>query len=243
MSKTPKVSERRLSSLLNPAGFHNVTHRFGDFAWNRWNSLQGVSEWVLVGFAGKNYEAVSASVGVGITRILAFGVKHELVLEVADVKVMLDEYGFWIPDRGKAIIESVNKAKAWEYRLAEIAPTAAECYAVQHGIELLRQTANARQRSLELLPRLDSTKSFYQQIEEFEARHGHEFRKEAERLSEWPGVMQISDSEQLYLLACCAVLTGDQGIEFFGQDPLENDELMWQIQLVTDGILSEKNRV
>ena len=102
---------------------------------------------------------------------------------------------------------------------------------------MLNQTADARRRSLELVQQFDSTKSLYQQIQEFEARHGQRFRKEAERLAEWPGVLQVSDGEELYLLACCAVLTGEQGTAFSGQDPLENDELMWQIQLVADGIL------
>jgi len=237
MSKSPKVSETRLSGLMTASGFRRALRRNSDFAWNRWNSLLGLSEWVVVEFAGKKNEAVSVKVGVGVTRVLGFGAKQEVLMEVADIKELLDEYGFWIPGRGQAIIETVEKAKTWERRVAEVAPAAAECYALQHGNELLNQTAHARQRSLELVRQFDSTKSLYQLIQEFEARHGHRFRKEAERLAEWPGVMQVFDGEELYLLACCAVLTGDQGTAFSGQDPLKNDELMWQIQLVADGIL------
>jgi hypothetical protein len=190
-----------------------------------------------VGFAGKKDEAVSANVGVGITRFLGYGVKQELLMDVADVKEMLDEYGFWVPGRGRAIIETAERAKAWERRVAEVAPAAAHSCALQHGNELLMQAAHARQRSFELLQQLDSKKSLYQQIQELEARHGHGYRKEAERLAESPGVMQVFDAEELYLLACCAVLTGEKGTAFTGQDPLNNDELMWQIQLVADGIL------
>jgi len=236
MSKSPKVSKNRLSDLLIATGFRSASRWYGGYAWNRWNSLHGVSEWVLIGFAGKKNEAISANVGVGITRSLAFGITHELLVEVADVREMFDNYGFWTPGRGQAIIETTERAKAWERRVAEIAPAAAECYALQHGNELLKQTTRARQRSLELLRQLDSTKSLYQQIQEFEDRHGHTFRKEAERLAEWPGVMQVRDAEELYLLACCTVLTGEQGTALTGQDPLKNDELMWQIQLVADGI-------
>ncbi|MFO0885061.1 MAG: hypothetical protein U0894_12880 [Pirellulales bacterium] len=237
MSKSPKVSEARLSDLLTATGFRSASRWYGGYAWNRWNSTLGVSEWVLVGFAGKKDEAVSANVGVGITQTLAFGISHELLVEVADVKQMVDEYGFWAPGRGQAIIETAETAKAWERRVAETAPAAAECYALEHGNELLQRTTHARQRSSKLMQLLDSTKSLYQQIQELEARHGNAYRKEAERLAEWPGVMQVFDAEELYLLACCAVLTGDQGTAFRGLDPLKNEELMWQIQLVADGIL------
>lgn len=237
MSKTPRISDTRLSNLLTATGFRRGTRWYGGFAWNRWNCLLGVSEWVLIGFSGKKNEAVIANVGVRITRIIAFGINYEILIDVADIKDMLDEHGFWIPDRGRAIIESAEVAKSWERRLVEIAPAAAESYALKHGSEVLQQTAHARQRSSGLLRQLDSTKSLYQQIQEFEARHGHTFRKEAERLAEWPGVMQVYDAENHYLLACCAVLSGEQGAAFIDQDPLKNDELMWQIQLVADGSL------
>ena len=49
--------------------------------------------------------------------------------------------------------------------------------------------------------------------------------------------MLVDDAEITYLLACCAVLSGNEGAAFIGQDPLKNDALMWQIQLVADGIL------
>jgi hypothetical protein len=50
--------------------------------------------------------------------------------------------------------------------------------------------------------------------------------------------MQLYDSEEIYLLACCAVLSGNDESRFIDQDPLKDPELMWQIQLVADGILS-----
>jgi hypothetical protein len=237
MRKPLNVSESRLSDLLTSTGFRSATRWHGEYAWSRWNSSLGVSEWVLVGFAGKKKEAVSANVGVGITRVLAFRIKHELLIDVADSKETLDEFGFWIPDRGRAIVDSVEKAKGWEHRLAVIAPVAVQSFALKHGSEMLLKTANSRQRSSELLRQLDSKKSLYLQIQELEARHGHTFRKEAERLAERPGVMQVVDAKEHYLLACCAVLTGAQGRAFIGQDPLIDDDLMWQIQLVADGLL------
>lgn len=238
MSKSPKVSEARLSGLLNDSGFRSASRWYGSYAWNRWNSMLGVSEWILIGFAGQTNEAVSANVGVGITRTLAFGLSYELLMDLADVTETFDKYGSWLPGRGRAIIETSEQAKAWERRLADIAPAAAECYALKHSDELLKQTAHARQRSVEILQQLDFTKSLGQQIQELESRYGHAYRQEAERLAEWPGVMQIFDAEEIYLLACYAVLTGEQGTTFIGQDPLSNEELMWQIQLVADGILS-----
>jgi hypothetical protein len=237
MSKSPKISVTRLSDLLAATGFHLATRWYGGYAWSRWNLVLGVSEWVLVEFAGKKYEAVSANVGVGITRTLAFGVTHELLVEVADVREMFDKNGFWTPNRGQAIIETAKRAKAWEQQVAEVAPSAAERYALQYGNELLNRTTHARQRSRELLRQLNSTRSLHLQIQEMEARHGYTFKKAAAQLAEWPGVMQLIDAEELYLFACCAVLTGEEGTALTDEDPLKNDDLMWQIQLVTDGIL------
>lgn len=237
MSRSAKVSETRLSDLLTATGFQSASRWYGGYAWNRWNSRLGVSEWILVGFAGKKNESVSANVGVGITRTLAFGISHELLAEVADAQEMFEKYGFWTPGRGRATLETVQQSRSWERRVAEIAPAVAGSYALQHGNELLKQTIHARQRSSELLRHLDPTKSPYQQIQELEARHGHAYGKEAERLAEWPGVMQVFNAAELYLLACCAVLTGEEGTALIGKDPLKDVELMWQIQLVADGIM------
>ena len=237
MSKSPKVSETRLSGLLCASGFRSVSRWHGDYAWNRWNSLLGVSEWILVEFAGKRNEAVTAKVGVGITGTLAFGISTELLVEVADVREIDDKDGFWIPGRGRAIIETLERAQEWERRLAKVAPAAAHSYALQHGDELLNQTTHARQRSAHLVRQLDCKKSLYQHIQELTARHGRDSRKKAERLAEWPGVAHTCEMDELYLLACCAVLTGEEGLALAGLDPLKHDELMWQIQLVADGIL------
>lgn len=237
MSKHQRVSEKRLSGLLASSGFHRAARWQGGFSWSRWNSLLDVSEWVLLGFAGKKDEAVSASVGVGVTRTLAFGVDHRLLLEVADIQEMLDENGFWIPGRGRAITDTTERAKTWERRCAEVASAAAESYALQHANELLQRTLHARQRSSDLLRQLDPKRPPLQQIQDLEAQCGSGFRKASERLADWPGVMLVYDAELTYLLACCAVLNGNEGAAFIGQDPLKNDALMWQIQLVADGIL------
>ena len=237
MSSSAKVSEKRLSELFAAAGFQIASRWYGDAAWNRWNPVLGISEWILVGFSGKRNEAVSTDVGVGITRNLAFGISHELLVEAADSHEMVDQHGFWSPGRGKAILETVELSRAWERRVAEIAPTAAECYARKHRNELLERTIYARQRASELLRQFDANKPRFEQIQELKVRYGNAYAVEAQRLAEWPGVMQVFDADELYVLACFFVLTGDEGPAFIGQDPLKNDELMWQIQLVVDGIL------
>lgn len=237
MSNFRKVSEKRLSRLLGPKGFRRGLHRNVGFAWSRWNVSLDVYEWMFVEFAGKRSEAVIASIGVGVTGVISYGEIQELLLQVADVKELVDEHGFWVPGRGRSIIDSVRVAKSWEVQLAGIAPGAALSHSQLHANELLQRTAKARRRTIELVRLVDSSKSLYQQIQEFVSRHGATYRREAERLAEWPGVMQVADAEELYLLACCVVLTGEQGAEFFGRDPLRDDDLMWQIQLVADGVL------
>lgn len=237
LSMSAPINETRLSELLTASGFRIGTRWYGGYAWNRWNALLGVSEWILIGVAGKKRESVATYVGVGVTRVLAFNIQHRLLTELADSKEIVDKNGFWLPGRGRAVIKSIEMAMAWERKVLDVAPIAAEIYAREHGDEILKRTASARQESWEILSQLQPSETLYQSIQQLRSKHGGDLLKKAERLAEWPGVMQVEDSEDVYLLACCGIMSRKEGDSSFVEDPIVNEELMWQIQLVVDRIL------
>ena len=87
------------------------------------------------------------------------------------------------------------------------------------------------------LARFDRGRDVRDYLEELQREMPSERIAEAQRLAAGTGVLQVSGSEHIYLLACLAVLNGDHGSSLLGQDPLANQMLMWKIQLVADGIM------
>jgi hypothetical protein len=112
------------------------------------------------------------------------------------------------------------------------------------GAALLKRTEAARQFARDRLGRLVPGPGVSEQIAELERSMPSVLAAEARRLAAWPGVMQVAEAEGIYVLACLCVLHGNEHQSLPGQDPLSNDELMWRIQLVADGILSwDANRI
>ncbi|MFN0197434.1 MAG: hypothetical protein ACKVT0_11875 [Planctomycetaceae bacterium] len=220
-----KVSQRRLQKLLEPIGF--ITRRVGrhDLGFIRPDVLSDLYLLIELSFAGKKNEAVAGYVFISVTRWICIkGISEgNLLLNVASDK-----------ERGHTIVETTSQAKEWEYLLARNAPTAVEALAREHGQSLLDRSAHARQRAALHIQRLDRTEPLYAQIIKFDVN----LINAAQRLAEWPGVMQVYDAEEIYLLASAMVLSGDEEFSYWGQDPLHNDDLMWQVQLVADEILS-----
>ena len=244
MSRNPRVSKARLSPLFARHGFSPGAPWYGGWTWRRWNDRIGVSEWVVVGFAGKNSESVSVNRGVGVTRIIAIGLEHELLMEAADVKELVDEDGFWLPDRGRAIIETVERAKEWEAQLAQIAPKRTAEMAADVGPGVLSRTASARAAVEKYLSLLSNTEVIDTQLRHLQQQTARSVVADAERLVEWPGVLQVAGAEAQYSLAALHILHFQRQVEgavesFIGSDPLENDQLMWRVQLLADALLAD----
>jgi hypothetical protein len=222
------ISHFRLRHLLLPQGFADSQVSRASMTFFRKDTREGLFQKIHVDFQGSYNEAVYGNVSASVARylFLKIDLRHHLMELDTD------------KERNWTIIETIEQAKTWEKRFAEVAPATAETFARERGNELLERTGHARHRSADHLRRLDPTKSIHQQVINFETANGSEFRRHAEKLAEWPGVMQVPDADEVYVLACCAVVSGNEESAFVGQDPLQNDELMWQIQLVADGILS-----
>jgi hypothetical protein len=221
------INHSRLKLLLTPEGFVESIIESDSMTFVRTDRLEGLFQKIHVDCQGRMGEAVYGNVSTSVTKYIQLKIDERRHLMELDID----------KDRNWTVIKTAEDAKRWELRFVEIAPVAAQRFTREHGDELLRRTSHARHRASKHLQRLNSSQSLYQQIQQFEATKGADFRKAAERLAESPGVMQLFDSEEAYLLACCAVLSGAENKTLVEQDPLHNEELMWQIQLIADGIL------
>jgi hypothetical protein len=218
----------RLKLLLLPKGFHFSDFGGSKLTFFRQDSSVDLFQKVQVDCQGTNGEAVYGNVTVSVLKFLHLKIDIRNHLTDLDVD----------KERNWTIIEDSAQAKIWEEQFARIAPAFAEAHARRNGERLLQMTAQARNDASEVLQQIDSTKRLSQLIQEFQATRGRQLLNEAERLARWPGVMQVYDAEELYTVACCAILNSAQGPSFIGQDPLKSDMLMWQIQLVADRLLS-----
>lgn len=223
-----KIRSARLKMLLLPQGFLHSHVGTDSLTFFRQDSLVGLFQKIHVDCQGKDGEAVYGNVSSSVLKFLHLKIETRHHLRELDAN----------NERNWTIVEDNAQAKIWEDRFVEIAPAAAEAYAREHGEGLLQRTADARKVSSTILRGLDPTKSLSQLLQDFQARRGTQFVKVAERLAEWPGVMQVCEAHELYTVTCCAILSHAQALPFVGQDPLENDNLMWQIELVADGLLS-----
>lgn len=222
-----KINRNRLTKHVSRHGFTQSQAEPNSLTFVRPDARRELFQKIHVDCQGKRSEYVYGNVSVSVVKHMHLKIDARNHLMELDV----NKERYW------TLVESDDQAKAWENHFADVAPRAADSWAHTHGDALLRRTEKARVRSANNLRKLTLTRPLGQQIQAFEAMRGSRLVSDAMRLAAWPGVMQIYGAEELYTLACCAVLSGDESAEYAGQDPLRHDELMWQIQIVADGIL------
>jgi hypothetical protein len=224
----------RLSKLLEPDGFvsRRTSRLVRRCAFVRLDRRPSLFQQIDVSFAGRRAEAVVAHVSASVTkwvRVKGLSVGR-LLGELATDR-----------DRGWSIITTSEEARHWEQSLARVGPIAAAELVSEVGAALIESTECARGVAQDRLARLHPERSVSDQIADLQRAMPSDLVAEARRLAASPGVMQVSEAEEIYLLACLSVLDGDDRSD---RDPLANGELMGRIQLVADGILTwEANRV
>jgi hypothetical protein len=225
-----KVSCSHIRKLLKPSGF--VIRQSGGIAetcgFVKEDGTPSLFQQIDVSFAGRRSEAALAHLTVSVTKwIRVKGLStSRLFGEIAS-----DD------DRGWSVIITEDEAQTWEATLTRLGPIKVSELASEAGPALLERTCDARSIARALLSRLDRQRSIRDQFKELEGSTPAERVAEAKKLAEWPGVMQAMDSEQIYFLACLAVLSDRDSAVSMGLDPLRNDFLMAKIQLVADGII------
>lgn len=181
-----------------------------------------------VTFAGNRKEAAIAHLTVSVTKWLRVkGLSTTRLLE----DVATDK------GRGWSVIATENEAQAWEAAVARLGPIGASELSSEAGPVLLEMTHDARTIAQDLLANLDRKRNVFDQLQVLERSAPLGRVAEAKRLAELPGVMQLTDSQEIYRLACLVVLNGLDQDNPSDLDPLNNSTLMAQIQLVADGLL------
>lgn len=232
-----KISCARAGKLLKPKGF--VTRRTSPLvrhcAFVRPDQNPSLYQQIDVSFVGRHDEVVVAHIAASVARwIRVKGLSVSRLL----VEIAIEQ------ERGWSIIGTKAEAEDWEQSLAEVGPIAVTKFVAEVGAALIERTEGARQFARDRLARLDPERDVSDQIAEFERSMPSILVTEARRLAAWPGVMQVDEAEGIYVLACLSVLHGNDHLCLPDRDPLLNDELMWRIQLVADGILSwDANRI
>lgn len=195
-----------------------------------------VYELIRCSFAGKKREAAVCRIGASVTRVVELkGLsENELLLDVAQNR-----------ERGWTIVERDQQLGEWAKSVASVGVPSVRRFADRVAAELLGRTECARvkaSRCFSELKGLGAPSEVYQLLMNSSSRAELDL---SQRLSEWPGVMQISGSEFEYRLACLAVvkivrrndLPDPSNVEDM---PLQNPQLMWEIQLMADRWLGER---
>jgi hypothetical protein len=226
---------RLLSRFRSDQGFQIAwLDRANEFAYVRASCVEGVFEQLIVKGAGKHREAIYADAAVSIVR---GQVATKGLVELA----LLDELAT-DSERGYAIVRTDAQAIEWEKRFAELAPSRVVALAVEKGPQLLLQTLEARNAAAKYASLLSGERDLDELHAKLFAQATSDQRKEALRLTEWPGVLRIRGAENLYRTATLAIAIFSEDVEgrvdaFVGADPLENRELMWRIQILVDRLM------
>jgi hypothetical protein len=226
-----------LLSLLSDAGYRlgHVNDSEGSFTFTKLRN-DGLYELITCNFAGRKRDAVVCRVGVSVTRIVQLKnlTEKTVVVEVASV-----------PERGWTIVRSNEELRDWERRVSEVAVRKAKQFANENSKELLDRTRNSRDAVHDCIEELLCCNGLSRCLTDLRSRASGEQLRVANRLAEWPGVRQLQGAAQVYEAACLAVVTRIRSNklpspELPAEMPLENDQLMWEIQLVADKLLDQE---
>ncbi|MBI3723852.1 RHS repeat-associated core domain-containing protein, partial [bacterium] len=145
---------------------------------------------------------------------------------------------------GWTFFPTTEAAKAWERRLASIAPKMARDLAVEKGPEVLERTAAARDAVARYLRFLGGFESPWQARAALSTDMSDADQREAARLAEFAGVLKVRGAGDQYAAACTAIVKHAATVEetpmpFRGVSPLDERNLMWRIQLLTDALMHQ----
>lgn len=187
-------------------------------------------ELLIVGWAGRHGEAVSADAGVSVMR----GWPTKGLIETERLPEVDDDR-----DHHRSMVHSGTDAERWEASVARVAPRKCVECSVRLGPELLARTEPARLAVARYLSQLPSGLAARDARDWLYGKSSSEQRVAANRLRRWPGVLQVEGAELVYEVAALLVMRfasvaeSQQALEV-SADPLRTPELMWRIQLLRD---------
>jgi hypothetical protein len=235
LMKRMKVSAPRLRRLLTEAGYHRGFRAASipSFTFVRRSKISGLYESIIVDAGGKEAEAVGASVGVAITKVVMYKFLGEVqpLREVAEVK-----------DRIHTIIRTTEKAMEWEKELARIAPDLNLAWAQERGPVVLERTKEVRSVVDAYVARLDLSRPRSELLEEMRSQSDPRTLDLAERMFESGG--RGSDvTDEAYQLACLAIVrlvdvVEPERLTMVRKSPLVEHDLMHRIYILADRLIT-----
>jgi hypothetical protein len=226
-----KIGCDRIAAILRQDGFITRQTDGGGHpcAFVRPDTRPLLYQQIDVSFSGRESEAVVGYVAASTTKWIR--------IKGLSVSRLLNEIAS-DPDRCWSIVRTAKEAKDWEQALTRRGPVAVTELVAEVGPSLLEVTKPAREQALMKSACLNPEEVISSQIARLYRTMPEESIAAAERLARWNGVMQVANSEDVYLLACLAVMKPREFPIATGGDPLADQKLMWLIQLVADGIFS-----
>jgi hypothetical protein len=230
------ITPDRLLNAFAGLGFHiRQGASKGSFGIVRPTNDASLFEWIIVESAGRQHEAIAATVAVSVTKNVPFFRLMEMkpVVEIAD-----DSF------RGSAVVSSEGAADNWIGRLRYLALQYIAATTASRGAMLLEKTLRTRQA----VEKYWFFLSLRDKLLDPAVVDSLNTRREAARLAEWPGVVHLFGADDVYLSACLTILRLENQVEessesFMGKNPLINQELMWRIQLLVDRLLDSNGSV
>jgi hypothetical protein len=225
-----KVRQNRLLALLNGHGFvlGPQSRTDNSLIFIKPSHIEDLFESIILNSQGKRGEAVYASVGIAVTRQVAYKV-------LGDVQ-FLHELGE-DPTRGWTIIEDDRKARQWEAQLANVAPVRARDWADARGAKVLRDTAEIRTAVDKYLSLVHPIHDLGQVLANLKQASSEQTSAEAERLHACPILRGVTGAEVAYEVACYLIVRHAQdveGLSYLGSDPIGDKRLMHRVIVLAD---------
>ena len=224
----------KLTEKLTALGFELITGTAPNSKFTFVRKRQyHVFERIVCEFTGRNNDTAVCWIGVSMTRSIPFkGLTENLLLE----EVASDR------NRGWTVVKSNEDRCKWFRSVAESAILKLEQIADPLAKLLKANCRESMHRAKACLKEIERHASVNAAILSTKAKASEEQLRVAERIIEWPGVVQIRGTRPIYELATHLVLQELYASRLPNPDepkemPLENTTLMWEIQLVADSLL------
>lgn len=226
-----KVSLKRLDNKMYVHQFTKVRSARHDVVYARRDKHKSLFQKAILGIQGAHGEAVYGYMSISVVERTSLKIDPIELLNSINAN----------QERGWTEISSVNDAKEWEDRFVKEVSQNIDTFSIAHAHWMNTKTKSAREMAIRCLNGIGHKVTVSDRIKEFESMSSEYQRVQCVRLAHFPGVIQIPDSEQEYLLACWAVMADCGQNNIHDLNPLENSELMWTIQIIVDRLLSDKD--
>jgi len=235
MNKSSSRLRDMLSDFRFETGLQSKVERY--VAFFRARSDEPLYEWITCEFVGRKGDAAICWIGVSATRLVQFkGLTEFRLLD----DVATDQ------ERGWTVIDGLEELHAWEASVVKHAVPRVSVMDDKVGCELLEKTRESRRLAGECVRHVNAFGTFDEAFSAIKDRASSDQYETSQRLAHWPGVVQVPGAASMYELACLAILTGKRSdklpdLSNASETPLEDERLMWEIQLVVDGVLAGKS--